>query len=403
MDKNVMESLRKLADDGRTVVVVTHSVAQLDLCDYVLVLAPGGYVAYFGPPRDALSFFGKKDYPDVFLSLEATPGDESAARFRNSRYFVPASITAPSARPLPEDLPSIRQQSVLSQLVSLSRRTMAVVASDRSYLRLIIAFPFLLGLIPRFIPGGFKPGEDQFTPNSDASTILLVMVLCACFMGMANSVREIVKERAIYRRERAIGLSRTAYIGSKIVVLMIITALQSVPFTLIALVGRAPDEAVVLGNSLAECLLAVIVVSLSSAMLGLVISALVDNADKTMPLLVLITMAQLVFSGGILPVEGKPGLEQVSMLAPARWGYAALASVGDLNTISLAGVKNPQDPSKLLNSKVVDDPLFDHTANAFLTDIGAGVGIGVVCVIATSLLIRRMDPKASKRRPTPVR
>jgi hypothetical protein len=138
-------------------------------------------------------------------------------------------------------------------------------------------------------------------------------------------------------------------------------------------------------------------------MLGLVISALVDNADKTMPLLVLITMAQLVFSGGILPVEGKPGLEQVSMLAPARWGYAALASVGDLNTITLAGKPNPQDPSKLLNSKVVEDPLFANTASAFLTDIGAGVGIGVVCVIATSLLIRRMDPKASKRRPTPVR
>ncbi len=400
MDKNVMESLRKLADDGRTVVVVTHSVAQLDLCDYVLVLAPGGYVAYFGPPRDALSFFEKKDYPDVFLMLEATPGKESAARFRASRYYVPASVTAPSARPAPEELPSIRQQSVFSQLVTLSRRTMAVVASDRSYLKLIIAFPFLLGLIPRFIPGGFTlPGDGS--PNADAATILLVMVLCACFMGMANSVREIVKERAIYRRERAIGLSRTAYLGSKILVLTIITALQAIPFTLIGLVGREPPEALVLGNSLAECLLAVIVVSLSSAMLGLVISALVDNADKTMPLLVLITMAQLVFSGGILPVHGKPGLEQIALLAPARWGYAALSSIGDLNTISLAGKLRPD--GKLINTKVVDDPLFDHTTVAYLTDIGAGVGIGVVCVIATALLIRRMDPKTSKRRPTPVR
>jgi hypothetical protein len=403
MDKNVMESLRKLADDGRTVVVVTHSVAQLDLCDYVLVLAPGGYVAYFGPPRDALSFFGKKDYPDVFLSLEATPGDESAARFRNSRHYVPASIMAPSARPAPEDLPSIRQQSVLSQLFTLSRRTMAVIASDRSYLRLIIAFPFLLGLIPRVIPGDFTHYENG-SPNSDAGTILLVMVLCACFMGMANSVREIVKERAIYRRERAVvGLSRTAYLGSKILVLTLITILQAVPFTLIALVGRAPEDAVLLGNSLVECLLAVIAVSLSSAMLGLVISALVDNADKTMPLLVLIMLAQLVFSGGILPVEGKPGLEQLSMLAPARWGYAALASVGDLNTITLAGVFRGDDPTQLVNSRVVDDPLFDHTTAAFLTDIGAGIGIGVFCIIATSLLIRRMDPKVDKRRPTPVR
>ncbi|WP_131785221.1 ATP-binding cassette domain-containing protein [Protofrankia symbiont of Coriaria ruscifolia] len=396
MDKNVMESLRKLADDGRTVVVVTHSVAQLDLCDYVLVLAPGGYVAYFGLPRDALSFFNKRDYPDVFLMLEATPGAESAARFRQSRYYVPASVTAPSARPAPEDLPSIRQQSVFSQLITLSRRTLAVVASDRSYLRLIIAFPFLLGLIPRAIPGGFGLSDDG-TPNSDAGTILLVMVLCACFMGMANSVREIVKERAIYRRERAIGLSRTAYIGSKIVVLALITTLQAIPFTLIGLVGRQPDEALVLGNSLLECLLAIIVVSLSSAMLGLVISALVDNADKTMPLLVLITMAQLVFSGGILPMHGTPGLEEVSLIAPARWGYAALSSVGDLNTISLAGQHRPD--GKLINSKVVNDPFFDHTVQAYFTDIAAGAGIGVLCVIATVLLIRRMDPKTAKRKP----
>jgi ABC-type multidrug transport system ATPase subunit/ABC-type multidrug transport system permease subunit len=409
MDKNVMESLRKLADDGRTVVVVTHSVAQLDLCDYVLVLAPGGYMAYFGPPKEALSYFGEKDYPDVFQMLERTPGRDSAGRFRQSRYYVPASVTAPSARPAPEDLPSIRQQSVMSQLVSLSRRMMAVVASDKSYLRLIIAFPFLLGLIPVAIRGNFRPNEDPFAPNADAGTILLIMVLCACFMGMANSVREIVKERAIYRRERAIGLSRTAYLGSKILVLTMITTLQAIPFTLIGLLGRKLPKPVLLPDVRLEFLLAVVMVALSSAMLGLVISSLVDNADKTMPLLVLITMAQLVFSGGIVPVEGTPGLEQVSYAAPARWGYAALASAGDVNKLTLAGKKfgdvNPQapNPDKLINSKAVLDPLWKHTSDAYLIDIGFGVGVGVVCVIITSLLIRRMDPKTGKRRPNPAR
>jgi ABC-type multidrug transport system ATPase subunit/pSer/pThr/pTyr-binding forkhead associated (FHA) protein len=396
MDKNVMESLRKLADDGRTVIVVTHSVAQLDLCDYVLVLAPGGFVAYFGPPRDALPFFQKKDYPDVFLDLEATAGPVSASRFRESPYYVPASITAPSARPPAEDLPSIRQQPVRRQLFTLSRRTFSVVASDRSYLRLIIAFPFLLGLIPRAIPGNFSlPGDGS--PNSDAGTIFLVMVLCGCFMGMANSVREIVKERAIYQRERAIGLSRTAYLGSKILVLFIITILQSIPFTAIGLLGRTPSSGVILGNSLLECFIAVVMISLASGMLGLLISAMVDNADKTMPLLVLLTMAQLVLSGGILPVHGKPGLDQVSMVAPARWGFAALSSVADLNTIGLAGKLRP-DNHKLINPKVVFDPYFKHTSTAYLTDIGAGLLVGVVCITITSLLLRKLDPKTGKRR-----
>ncbi|MCK9900450.1 ATP-binding cassette domain-containing protein [Frankia sp. Cpl3] len=389
MDKNVMESLRKLADDGRTVVVVTHSVAQLDLCDYVLVLAPGGYVAYFGPPGDALSFFGARDYPDVFLTLEATPGAESAARFRNSRWYVPASITAPSARPAPEDLPSIRQQSVVSQLITLSRRMMAVVASDKSYLRLIIAFPFLLGAIPRAIPGDLIAASEG--PNRDAPTVLLVMTLCACFMGMSNSVREIVKERPIYRRERAIGLSRTAYIGSKIVVLTLITTLQALVFTTIGIAGRPMGDGL-FGFPFLEAAIAVIALSLASAMLGLVISSLVDNADKTMPLLVLITMAQLVFSGGLVAADGTPGLEQVSWIAPARWGFAALASVIDLNTISGFGTEiNPDFPA---------DPLYRFTSTQFLIDIGGAFAVGVVCVIAVSFLVRRMDPKTSKRRPT---
>ena len=390
MDKNVMESLRKLADDGRTVIVVTHSVAQLDLCDYILVLAPGGYVAYFGPPQDALPFFGKKDYPDVFLMLEATPGAESAARFRQSRYYVPASITAPSARPAPEELPSIRQQSVFSQLVTLSRRMLSVVASDKSYLRLIIAFPFLLGAIPRAISGSLGPVEGG--PNQDAPTVLLVLTLCACFMGMANSVREIVKERPIYRRERAIGLSRTAYIGSKIVVLTLITTLQALVFTTIGLAGREMGDGL-FGFPFIEAMIAVIMLALASAMLGLVISSLVDNADKTMPLLVLITMAQLVLSGGLVSAEGTPGLEQASWIAPARWGFSALASVVDLNTI--AGYGTPMNP------KFPADPLYESTSSQYIMDIGAGLVVGVVCVIITSVLVRRMDPKTNKRRPAP--
>jgi hypothetical protein len=256
------------------------------------------------------------------------------------------------------------------------------------------------------VPGDFSPPADGFTPNTDASTILLVMVLCACLMGMANSVREIVKERAIYRRERAIGLSRTAYLGSKVFFLAVVTTLQAIPFTLISLVGRTPPDAVLLGSSLVECLLAVIVVSFSSAMLGLVVSALVDNADKTMPLLVLVMMAQLAFSGGVLPVEGKSGLEQVSVLAPARWGYAALSSVGDLNTVVMAGDVRPD--GRLINDRAVADPLFDHTAAAYLIDVGTGIGLGVACVIATALLLRRMDstrkdPKTNKGRPSPAR
>ncbi|WP_250283678.1 MULTISPECIES: ATP-binding cassette domain-containing protein [unclassified Frankia] len=409
-DQSVMEALHGLAHgsdgaagaaagaatggEGRTVIVVTHSVLFLDLCDYLLVLAPGGHVAYFGPSEGALRFFGKKDFKEfvaVFRELEATPGDVLAARFRASEYYVPSAVVAPVVRRPPALLPGIRQQPVTAQLSTLVRRYLRVVFADRSYLRLIIAFPFLLGIIPRVIPAkdGLAPLRE---PNPDATKVLVVLVLCACFMGMANSVREIVKERPIYRRERTIGLSRTAYLGSKIAVLTAITTCQCVVFTLIGLLGRLPADAVLLGSPLGECLIAVVVAALSSMMIGLLVSTLVDNADKTMPVLVLVTMAQLVLSGGLVSAVGRPVLEQVSWIAPARWGFAALGSTANLNEVAKLGRVGPRgDPP---------DPLWEHSGSTWFLDILAGMGVGVAALVLTAYMIRRIEPKVSRRRTT---
>jgi ABC-type multidrug transport system ATPase subunit len=399
-DQSVMETLRGLAkgggagstdESGRTVIVVTHSVLFLDLCDFILVLAPGGHVAYFGPADGALRFFGKQDFREfaaVFRELEATPGDQMAARFRASEFFVPSAVVAPAVRKAPPELPSVRQQPVLAQLATLTRRYWRVVLADRSYLRLIIAYPFLLGIVPRVLKAPDGLGPLPRTPNAAATKVLVVLVLCACFMGMANAVREIVKERAIYRRERTIGLSRTAYLGSKIILLTVITTAQCVVFTLIAVTGRTPPEAVALGSPLVECLIAVIVAALASMMIGLFVSTLIDNADKAMPILVLLTMGQLVFSGGLTSMSGRLGLQQVSFLVPARWGFAALASTDDLNNVSRLGDATlGTDPP---------DRLWEHRAGTWLLDILLAVVIAVVALALTSLMLRRIEPRVTR-------
>ncbi|MCK9904719.1 ATP-binding cassette domain-containing protein [Frankia sp. Cpl3] len=401
-DQSVMETLRNLAEGGgagsadeggRTVIVVTHSVLFLDLCDYILVLAPGGYVAYFGPADGALRFFGKDDFRDfaaVFRELESTPGAELAARFRASEYFVPSAIVAPVVRTAaPAGLPRVRQQPVAAQLTTLTRRYLKVVLADRSYLRLILAFPFLLGIIPRVIPAPDGLGSLPDRPNPDAMKVLVVLMLCACFMGMANSVREIVKERDIYHRERTIGLSRAAYLGSKVIVLTGVTALQGAVFTLIGLVGRAPEGGSLLGSPLAECLVAVIVAAFASMMIGLLVSTLVDNADKAMPVLVLVTMAQLVLSGGLVSVAGRWGMEQVSWLVPARWGFAALASTGDLNEVSKLG-------DEVLRTDPADG-LWEHSAGIWLLDVTTGLALAAAALVLTAMRLRRGDGQVGGR------
>src|ERR1700753_202823 len=79
-----MDLLRKLADGGRTVVTVTHSIQSLDRCDRILFLAPGGQTAYFGPPDELLGFFSLPDYARVFQPLDQSEPGRAQAVFAGS-------------------------------------------------------------------------------------------------------------------------------------------------------------------------------------------------------------------------------------------------------------------------------------------------------------------------------
>ena len=81
LDKSVMEQMRDLAHEGRTVIVVTHSVLNLDTCDRLLVLVPGGRIAYYGPPAEGLTYFGKTRWDEVFLDFDRYPDRDWAAEY----------------------------------------------------------------------------------------------------------------------------------------------------------------------------------------------------------------------------------------------------------------------------------------------------------------------------------
>jgi ABC-type multidrug transport system ATPase subunit len=92
--------MRDLAHDGRTVIVVTHSVANLDTCDRLLVLVPGGRIAYYGPPSSGLSYFGQPGWAEVFQAFEKYPDRDWAGEFAASAEYA-QYITAPRVPELP--------------------------------------------------------------------------------------------------------------------------------------------------------------------------------------------------------------------------------------------------------------------------------------------------------------
>ncbi|MDH6578510.1 ATP-binding cassette domain-containing protein [Kitasatospora sp. MAP5-34] len=398
MDREVMQTLRGLADDGRTVLVVTHSVAELALCDRLLVMAPGGSVAYFGPPDEALHFFGYQTWADVFQAFENYPEHDWAGRYRGSVHYqqysadvdsVAAqslSITRERARPL-------KPQSWGSQLWTLIRRYLAVIASDRGFLGLSLLLPLVLGVVSAVIPDDCGLAACAGTGRNDVSRmILLVLAFGACLSGCANSVRELIKERAIYERERATGLSRSAYLMSKIIVLGAVSFVQGALISAIGFgVRTLPAEGLILQHSPAvEMAFGIILLSFTSMMVGLVISALVKTAEKTMPLLVMFAIIQMVFTGAIFQLFDKPGLEQLAWLMPARWGVAATGNTLDLAHISPVVNTRP-------GAKPVLDAIWDHSAAHLITNCLALVVISVGLAFLVQRLQRRHEPEVMQR------
>ncbi|MFF3843592.1 FHA domain-containing protein [Streptomyces sp. NPDC001930] len=396
MDRDVMQLLRGLADDGRTVLVVTHSVAELGLCDKLLVMAPGGSVAYFGPPDEALNFFGYSTWADVFSAFENYRDYDWAGRWKGSQHYqlYAADIDAVAAQPvqMPQQAMSRppKPQGWGSQLWTLIRRYVSVIASDKGFLGLMVILPAVLGAVSVVIPADFGLGSPKPPSrfNGDAGTIMLILAVGMCFSGAANSVRELIKERVIYERERATGLSRSAYLMSKVIVLGVITAFQGVIICGIGFSTRElPAEGLFMPPAVELCI-QVIALGLTSMMFGLVISALVKTAEKTMPLLVMFAIIQVVFTGILFQVYGSPGLEQFAWLMPSRWGIAGAGT-----TLDLGRLMPPWDPKNPTDT----DPLWEHTVGQWSLDLGIQLFMAAVCCVAVARLLRRHEPEVMRK------
>ncbi|MFD6196117.1 ATP-binding cassette domain-containing protein [Mycobacteriaceae bacterium NPDC060252] len=353
LDRQVMSLMRQLADAGRVVVVVTHSLTYLSYCDQVLLLAPGGKTAYCGPPRGINQEMGTTDWADIFANAAADPdGVHQAYLTRHPAANNP--VTAPVK---PGDLGKPPKTSLLRQISTVARRQGRLILADRGYFIFLALLPFVLAGLVLSVPGsaGFNVALPD-NPN-EPGLLLALTNLGASFLGLALTIRDLIGERVIFRREQAVGLSATAYLLAKIITYCGAAIVQSAVMTaVIVLVRGGPTQgAVLLGNASFELWVAVAATACAATVLGLVLSSLATSAEQVMPMLVIATMTQIVFSGGLIPVTGRAGLEQFSFLFPSRWGFAATASTTDLRKLVPVG---PQDE------------LWNHDAGTWLFDMG---------------------------------
>ncbi|MDO5619103.1 ATP-binding cassette domain-containing protein [Kocuria sp.] len=364
MDFEVMDLLRRMAHgevggrEGSTVVVITHSTANLDLADKVLVLAPGGSVAYFGDPDGMMPYFERSQQlgpqvREIYKGLKEDPASAAAA-FRTEVSHV-------THERLAAQTPAGAQKQVtrrgMFQLGVLLRRQLHLMRTDLpSVIVTTFVAPALLALLVLVVPGehGLNYPESTDSEINQPQIVLIVILLAAVAIGLFPACRTFLDEKRIFLREARTGLGVWPYVGAKTLVTIVISLIQSaiLVFTVLALVPHDPFAS--WGPMWLELWIVTFLLILTSWLLGFLVSALVGRSDVAMNTASLLVVVQLIFSGGLFAMEGAS--DAASRMVPTRWAYAAMAQSGDLNDIvRTAAVALPQEEANQSAQETHDD------------------------------------------------
>ncbi len=317
-ERNLMKSLRGMADAGKTVILVTHSTLQLRMCDKVVFMGKGGNLCFFGSYDEALEYFGISDIVDVYRLIT-----DDAPHWKEK--YDAANVPPAARRETSAPAGKIRRQP---NLPILCNRYFKLILNDRKKIgMLLLQAPVLAALISLVANG------EQFHQYEMTKSLLFVLSCAGIWMGMSNSIQEIVKERTILRREYMTGLSLGAYITSKLIVLGVVCLLQSLCLVgLFSWLVSLPEEGIVILPFM-ELLITTSLTTIASAAMGLVVSALVNNTDRAMTFAPILLIPQILFSGVIFKLEGV--INVVSWFAISRWSMEGYGTSANLNSLDL--------------------------------------------------------------------
>lgn len=382
LEKKMMYDLNRLADRGKTVILVTHATSNIEQCDHVAFLAQGE-LAYYGPPRDATPFFQARDFADIYLQLgqEVDPSQQKppppvlqpyyqpgagkvsagklwAQHYRRSpqrQQYVAARqqhVNGRAAAPA-TSRPSAPRDSSLRQIFILIRRQLDLIRHNPATLFiLLLMMPIIAALFMAVsnegdLVGKYATavaadaaltaelvGEDvgakaNYTPAATAQQLVTMLGLALTQAGTFGAAYEIVKERAIFKRERAVNLRVGAYVAAKLAVLGLFAIVQVVSALLILSIkvdlGFAPVFDFFPSGAW-ELFVTLLLAVLASITFGLFISAVVPGSDVVMYIILVQLFTQIILSGALFPLPDSAVGDLVSKAVISHWTMDAMGS-----------------------------------------------------------------------------
>ena len=350
LDKKMMELLRELADQGRTIVLVTHATSNLEVCDRVIFMGSGGQLCYFGPPSEAMRFFQApsddfKYFADIYIKLDEGESDQArdqnvkqwADRFKRSplyeRYVT--SALAGSQNSKAAERPKRQKASWSRQWVILAKRYLDLVLRDRfSLLLLFFTAPIGVALLRVALDGSGAIAQPETPiPPEHAPMALRVLFVFTCatiWVGLSGTAQAIVKEANIYLRERLVNLHLVPYLGSKFSIHAVLAIVQTMLLAIVIILGfESPNPDLIswpVGLAITTFLTLI-----ASTSLGLMISSLVKNPTQANSALPLLLLPQIIFSGILFDLDGIARV--VSWFMISRWSIGGYAASLDVNSM----------------------------------------------------------------------
>jgi ABC transport system ATP-binding/permease protein len=374
-----MYLMRRVADQGRTVIMITHTTKNVMLADKVLFMDRGGYMAWYGPPKEALTYFnqyrnqcnlGKEamQFDDIYAILDDPQmgvAKDWADRFQASQAY--RKYIADPLKPLQESLddqkPSLNNKeklksaikekmataqerrqlfinriekrelrldkklaqkntiSGLRQFAVLSMRNLVILFRDRPSLILMLLIAPVVGMLDVFLAMLLGKNVFSFGEGSamNASVLFYLWSIYSLLVGGLSQMREFVKEASIYKRERLVNLRILPYVASKVWVALLLAFYHALAFTLLRYIAfNMPGG----WDVFVEIYITLLLATITGMMIGLMASAISNNQGTTPLIMILLTVPMYMFSGALAPIP-----DYMSSLATTRWSYEGLMGI----------------------------------------------------------------------------
>jgi ABC-type multidrug transport system ATPase subunit len=413
MDREIMKLLRIHAEQGHTVIVVTHATEHLSFAHEILVVVDNGAPAYLGLLKDIRRHFHFQFFADLMHKLK-TESEDWASLYRGGAAVEEARRQAKElqrqiaekAHPEGGTEASVRRRVPRSsfrafrtlisrQWLLLLSRARTQQKDDRTLARTVlsavtVSMPLLIAAgaaaLAAIVVGA--PGLGAKPSDAGSTSLALLTTLCV-LSGQALTYSDIVGDLEIIHREYRVGVGALPVLSAKWLVYAAVAVAQAGLITAVfcAFPNLAPQRFVEVSSE-TDLFIGLAVLSVAAMTLGMLVSTMAAKLEHAVAMVTLTSIAQITLNG-ITSNLASPSLSSaIAAVLPDRWGVAATAS-----SVDLRGIED------LPSFGVSRDALWQHSSGQWMVDLGAMAALSAVFFfLAVWRLDLRLRPKTGDRR-----